>query len=502
MEQKGDMNVRSYTKNIPFFLAIFFTLRLLSWTLIDHPLIEGVIVFCLVMYTALLYFQHPKFAWYMVLGELVLGGSGHLLELWTLSLRTLMVYTFLFLWAVHSLAVKEYRYRLRIPHWLFYSIAPLFLFVIISGINGIIQHHPIANIIRDMIPFTYLFLLLPAYHLFDIHNNVHPPRYLIALLIGGILGTALYSLILFFLFSFGIEHLHDPFYNWIRDVGAGKITDMGTGFFRVVFPEHLLLPVAVLVTSSLLLNKHKKHHHIWYVTLAAALLVLVLNFSRAYLLGILVGFIVLLYRHNVKRWIQVAFLNLVLFLGIFFTLHLIGSGGQSLGLSLLGIRTQSFIQPQIEESTYTRMSLLSPIITMTQNAPLLGQGLGASLTFYNPISNAYVTTTQFDWGYLELWAELGIFGLLNIILLLLCITIETIIHIRRCNDFYDLHVGILAAIVALSVIAIFAPVFSHVLGIVLIVCFLALIAKSSVAFEYVRSYLAQLFPKKAIQAKK
>lgn len=470
----------------------FFGIRALSYFLYGHPIMQGLVVFVFLMFFAALYVRRPRYAWYILLAELFLGGAGNYLEIIGLSMRTILIYTFLFLWIIQSLSKRELHRLLRIPHRIFYVIAPILLFVIFGAFVGVAHGHSIRHIIADVIPFTYLLLILPGYYLLDIHRHHELQRFLLRLSAVFLIGSALFALYTFVLYSSGLEILQEPFYKWFRDVAGGKITDMGTGFFRIVLPEHLFMPAAVLIISSILMKKHARHA-MWMLLLTSSLLVLVLNLSRAYFLGTAIGFFVLLYQHSKLEWLKVAVTGALISFTLFFSINLAASSGQSIGLELLGLRTKSFIQPQIEESTYTRMALLTPISEHIQLSPWFGRGLGSTLQFYHPETGVYITTTQYDWGYLEIWAELGLFALVNILILLLFLAWETIRHIRNFADYHEFHVGLLATIVAMMVINIFAPVFMHVFGMLLIVAFIDLVTRTPRIFDQLIHAIHHLF---------
>lgn len=472
--------------------ATFFGIRAVSYLLYNHSILRGVVVFIFIMFFAALYVRRPRYAWYVLLAELFLGGAGNYVDIAGLSLRTIMICTFLFLWVVQSASKRELHQLLRIPHRIFYVLAPMLAFVVLGSFIGVSHGHSITRIISDAIPFTYLLLILPGYYLLDIHRHQELQRFLLRLAVVFIVGSAIFSLYTFILYSGGFEVLQDTFYKWFRDIAGGKITDMGTGFFRIVLPEHLFMPAAVLIVSSILMKKHSRHM-MWLVLLSSSLLVLVLNLSRAYFLGTAIGFFVLMYQHNKLEWLKVACTGAVIAFTFFFSIHLAASGGQSTGLELLGLRTKSFIQPTIEESTYTRMVLLPPIITTIQSYPWLGVGLGSSLQFYHPQTGNFITTTQYDWGYLEFWAELGVFALLNLFALLGFMLFEVWRHIKTYHEYHEFHLGLFASLIAMIVIAIFAPVFMHVFGMLLIVGFIDLITRTPKIFDHLIDAIHHMF---------
>ena len=272
----------------------------------------------------------------------------------------------------------------------------------------------------------------------------------------------------------------------------GKITDVGHGFFRIVTPEHLLIVPSVLMISSLLM-RDEKHHRNWYVFLALGLLILVLELSRTYLLALFVGMIVLKYTHDTVNWIKVSAMNLAIFLALFVSMSLLASGFSTTGLGLLGLRFAGIAQPVLETSAYTRAALLKPISQIIMQHPFFGNGLGATITFMNPDTFQFVTTGQFDWGYLELLAEFGAFGVLSLLFLLMLVGYELIQKIATLSDYHDFYVGLFGGFVALLVMTVTAPVLFHILGILYFVLILSFVMKPITVFDETLTLIYRIF---------
>jgi len=469
--------------------VLFFVLRIGSFFLMGHSIIQGFLVFCIIMLFAVLYFKETHYGWYLLLGEFFLGGSGNFLEFFGLSIRTTLLITFLFLWLVQHIVQKKRRFRLRIDHKIGYALLAFSVFILISAWLGIRHGHGFHEVVADLIPFTYFALLLPFYHYF---YKKETQEYFVRLLFVFLLGSAIFSLLTFFIYSSGLGVIHDAFYTWFRDVAMGKITDMGNGFFRIVTPEHLLVVPAVLMISSLIM-RNEKHHNNWYAFLFMGLLILVFELSRTYLLALFVGLLVLKFKHKVKYWLKVCAMNGAIFLLLFVGTNLVASGFSDTGLGLLGVRFASIAQPALETSAYTRSQLLSPIWNLVLQHPILGNGLGASITFLSPTTYALVTTSQFDWGYFELFAEFGLLGSISLLVVLMLVAYELIQKIASLSDYHDFYVGLLAGFVSLLVMTVTAPVLFHVLGVFYFVLLLAIIMKPITIFDETLATLYRIF---------
>ncbi|MBT3817492.1 MAG: O-antigen ligase family protein [Candidatus Magasanikbacteria bacterium] len=491
--QTTDITPRSLFNNIQTFglLGIFFIARVLSYMLMDHIILQGILVFAIMITTAALFFYKPTWGWYIVLGELFLGGTGHLFELYGLSLRTILLLTFGILWIVK--ATKEpVKKHLHISHRIFFFLILYLLYLGFSGLYGITNGHPIANVIQDLIPYAFFFFILPLNHLHT-HDKIH--SYIIRLLIVWLIGTALFALYNEIVFASNLHVIHDHYYTWLRDFLMAKITDMGTGFFRIVEPSHLLVAPAILLLSSLVMRK-EKHHIGWYALLFFAYIILVLNFSRAYMLSIGFSFFILLYRHKFSQWIKVGTIHIAFFLCLLFSINLATSLGASTGLDLLGLRFGGIVAPSTEVSAYTRHMLLTPIFDIIKHQPILGTGVGETLVFLTPDTYEKFITRHFDWGYFEILAETGIIGLLLFIVLIGLIIFELISHIRKYHDYEDFHVGILAGLCALMIIQIFGPALNHIFGILFLSLCIVMASKQHNILEEIIHYIYRIFHRK------
>lgn len=472
-------------------LLLFFIVRILSFLLTDHLVIQAFIVFALIMILGIVYFKSQEHAWMLILTEIFLGGSGHMFEFFGLSIRTILITTFISLWVFFTLANSKYRNQLHLPHRLFMLFVPLFILVHISAIIGLIHGHDFAYVIQDLIPFAFLFLLLPSYHLFKSEKMQH---YFVRLLLVFLIGSAVFALTTFILYSTGIAEIHEPFYKWFRDVAAGKITMVTPHFYRIVLPEHLVIAPAALVILSLL-TRDEKHHPMWRVLLFLGMLILALNLSRSYMLGFVVGMFVLLYTHKFKEWIKEVAWTILVFLIIFTGINFISSSGQHLGLDMLGVRVGSLVNPETETSSLTRTQLVEPILQSIRQHPIIGNGLGATITYIDPQTFTPIKTNQFDWGYLELLSELGPLGLLYFMTVVGFILFEFIKKISFTPDYHDLKVGLLGGLIALMVINLTSPALFHVFGVFYLVFVTAFISKPLGIFDTVTTILYRVFNK-------
>ena len=435
-------------------------IRLLSFGLTRHIYLQAAWVFFILVIFGALYFKKRDWALGMLFGELLLGGAGHFFEFFGLSLRTILLSAFAVLWLTKKLLTDK-KENFDFPKKLYSLLIIFSLFLIFSATTGLLNGHGIKPVIQDIIPYGFFILIFPLYYFLEKENN---REYLKNLLSAFLIGGASFSLFTFTLFSSGMQYLQSPYYKWFRDVAMGKITDMGDGFFRIVTPEHLLITPIILALASLLMKKEKRGKMLW-TTIIFALLILILDFGRVYLLALCVGLLILKYKHNWKNWLFINFSVCFIIMTLFFGINVIASGGRSIGMDLFLGRVKSLSQPETETSSLTRMTLLKPILAMIKKEPIIGQGIGAKVIFIDPVNQKQIKTSHFDWGYLELWTELGLFGAMAFLSIIYYINLSLIKKIRTSSDFFYFYIGLLAGTIALLVMNITSPILFHPLGI-------------------------------------
>ncbi len=469
----------------------FFALRILSYWIAPHLILQNILGIILVLTLIILYIKKPQYAWYLVIAEIFLGGAGHFLEVFGLSIRTLFFITYIVMYTGHTIFSKERRQELLLPRILYILFGAFGFAIVWSVINGMLQHNDTKLIIQDLIPFAFFALILPAHQMIK-DKSSYP--FLIRLLSVFLFGSALFSLVTFILFSTGTTLLQGPYYHWYRDIIGGKLTDLGSGFWRIVAPEHLLLLPITLIIASLLMKKEKTNTIVW-LALFASLFTLTLNFSRGYFLALFVALIPLLYKHSFKKWFTTSAVTCASIFVIFCTTSFFASGAKTFGLELFGFRLKTFTAPHIEESTYTRSALLKPILQKFASHPITGSGLGSTITFTNPISKTQITTPQFDWGYFEIATEFGILGALSYFFIIVYLIYLSILYIKTTTLHPDFLVGILGGLVALLVSNLTAPALSHVFGIFYITLVLAIVLHSDEMKEKIKLGITKLYRK-------
>ncbi len=485
----------STKKQIVIFTALYAALRVFSFYFQPGTVVNSLITLACLLFTVYCLLRDNTVGWYIVAAELILGGSGNFLSFAGLSLRTWLLIVSIAIFKIKKLSRHELLPMLRnnAPNTILFGL--IFIMVAFSTVRGLYFGHNIHAVVSDVVP--YLFLLY-YYPLKEILKSEKTPSTVLPLiggegksstlpykgrdagwglfhefcftaLISSIIGNTLFSLFTFAGFSTHIFALQDAYYHWFRDVAGGKITDLGFNFFRIVLNEQLLLVPLILV----FVNKIIKHKTTSYFLPATTLLLITLSFNltRIYLVALAFGLILLFDRDKWKRWLAVSFVSCFLFLISFTSIHLLASRGQSLGLELFGLRLQSIVSPQIEDSSLSRLLLLPKIVDKIKTHPVLGSGLGDTVMVFSPVEKKTITTTQFDWGFLEITDELGLVGLV----IWLSLIVYILVLSRRLRSLPPLPEGRLGGVgaswplattTAFMIMTVTSPALFHVLGIV------------------------------------
>ena len=203
---------------------------------------------------------------------------------------------------------------------------------------------------------------------------------------------------------------------------------------------------------------------VWLAIFAS--LTLLINFSRAYFLGILAGLIILAKGLKFRRWFIFSAIVIVLMVGEFVLIYGLTSGNFSLGLDIFKNRLETIAGPDQELSSFTRLVILPKILEQIKGNLFFGRGLGSSVSYLNPLNNQMETTFHLDWGYLEICLELGLLGLLTYLSILALIFYQGWRLIARFNMLESrAATGLLAGLGSLMVATLTGPFLFHSLGI-------------------------------------
>jgi hypothetical protein len=475
------MSVRVLT-----WLMIIGVLELLSIATIFNPSVNGLVALVIACIVFCVTIWRPEYGLAAMGAELIIGSKGSLLK-WGgnavndggISLRVLLFVAVMSGWGVNVLLTRAWRswkssvWRDRMPY------VCLTFFIIYGTIRGMAFGH--QALMQDANAWAFWLMLLPAIDLSH-RGGKRLADSLIAAVIAGLVWLCWETIVLFVLFTHGWMAVGDPVYLWLRRTGVGEVTRLfaDRSAHRIFFQSHLYAALAVIVgTIHLWLQKERRVAEGFLLLLV--MLATFISLSRSLWIGVFVAIVVavvlLLTRGRSISWRQgmrplvIAASALLLIEGIL--LLPTPYGGQVHLVDFIVARVS-----QQEAAAISRWQLLPLLWEKIMQAPMLGHGFGATVTYATQDpraierSGGWLATYAFEWGWLDVWIKLGIGGPILLVIILGSL-------IRRwwnAGGVPQLRISMIAILVGLAVIHVFTPYLNHTLGIGFVIAAEALLA--------------------------
>lgn len=475
-------------KTIALTLAIFFLIETLSFGGFLWP-VAGEIFFIIFLATTLLSTIYKlEYGVLIVLAELFIGSFGHLFYLNTCG-REIPIR--IALWLVVMLVfcckflIQISKQKKLAPYWLSlknFSGRKLFLllavFILASLLNGFLRVHSLTLISADFNAWLYFLLLIPLICVFQADGSLIEK--LQNIFLAAVFWLSFKTLFLLFIFTHDLSIAPD-IYTWLRKTLVGEMTPTLTGWPRIFIQGQIYSAIAFFAAFWLNQPGDKfrdffQNRQIKSLLLSAWFLSAVLiSFSRSFW----VAFIGVLFLTLLIIWIRESF-NKMVSAAVWF----ITSGIISFILIYLVVAFPYIHLPSTDLSSSflnrvnsggeaalaSRWSLLPVLLKEIKKEPFLGQGYGATVTYFsrdprilqNNPSGEY-TTYAFEWGYLDLWLKLGILGLAAYLILIGKLVVDGFKKGIKTGD--KLFFALIAGLLFLIITHTFTPYLNHPLGI-------------------------------------
>jgi O-antigen ligase len=295
----------------------------------------------------------------------------------------------------------------------------------------------------------------------------------------------------------------DILYQWIRDTKVGEITEMSEGVYRIFFQSHIFLIIGFFTilflfnkylfdreTSLKTLIKEKKRSlMIMILSLSFLFSVIIIGFSRSFWVGFLAGAIIwLFFTFKQYGWKRTAISTIGMLLATGLSLVLIAGivnfpypdpGGSFNASQAASNRAKQAAEGGAAVSS--RWSLLPKLWEDIKEAPILGKGYGATITYKSSdprvlestVDGEYTTFT-FEWGWLDIWLKIGIFGLMCYMMIMGKIFLDGY-YLDSKNEWFIK--GMIVGMVVLAAVNFFTPFLNHPLGVGYLIITTALLDK-------------------------
>jgi len=486
-------------------LIILVFIEIISFNGFLVPVINYIGFFIIFLTTVVLSWRKIEFGLLIALVELIISSKGYLFYFnyneHLISIRIAIWFAVMFVWSI-KLFIKfsknlkildqsydlgyakfgvwqQYLYKKNVLQNLFYT---LLVFIIFGIINGFLNHNQLKNIFFDFNGWLYFLYIFPVLDIIKIKNLKN--FYIIFFSV--ITWLCLKTFLFLYIFSHSFL-INGQIYKWIRTSGVGEITQMSNGFSRVFLQSHIFVVVAFFIISFLSINffkqKQKKEFLLSILFLSILIAVNLISFSRSNWAGIIVGififFILSIFIHGWKKiWIPILTQLVSVILGLLIITIIVKfpfpQAGTEFNASKMIKNRASEITT--EAGVSSRWNLLSPLFGEIKQYSIFGKGFGSTITYISndprireKNSDGIYTTYAFEWGLLDIWLKIGLFGLLiyiaiifNIIYNLLKQSLKDKKNISKNNL---INLGIAVSLIVLFVINIFSPYLNHPLGI-------------------------------------
>lgn len=460
---------RNYFVNTIIALTI---VELLSWLSYGYPALRTVITILVVCVVFCLACYRLQWGIAAVLAELAVGSQGYLLAFTqpvTISLRLGLFAAVLVASVVWM--VRQRRIALLQSHYWKWYLA-LVCVLGFAVLTALWYSNDYKTIFLDANGYLFIAMILPFTQALSTRVDI---RNQLAVLMGAVVVLMVQTVLVLFAYShssaFGY-YLPD-LYRWLRDFRLAEISPQDNGFYRVFFQSHLYVVMTLILAS---LTYIKRQQRWWTLPLLSCCLTLIfISYSRSFWLttvALVVLLAVFAQRRAGNYLLKVfggAVVGFLLTLAII-NLPLFGAGSGVDASALLTDRTSNLTT---DVGGGSRLALLKPLAIAAVQHPLLGSGFGTTVTYAtkdlraleNSADGLY-TTYAFEWGYLDLWLKLGLFGTLVYGALVLGVCLRLWVLAHQLTESKDQIVVLTAAggLIAIMGIHALTPYLNHPLG--------------------------------------
>ncbi|MEK7496515.1 MAG: O-antigen ligase family protein [Patescibacteria group bacterium] len=475
-------------------LVIFLT-EILSYLGWRSPLLGSIAAILLTIVWLIIAARNLSMAMVWLTLELILGGFGYWLSFevgnLVLSMRMLLFGAGVSL-LIYKLVVNKqlefFKYKIK---WWYGACGLVFILsVVVGSFNG----NESANIILDGQRYLY-WLLLPLW--FEI-NLSDFKKYATVIFPVGLIWLFLKTSAGLYIFGhFNFEQVK-WFYTFWRDIRFAEITHISDGMFRIFSQSHIYAGIFGLglwvynLFSASALNWRAQFS--WYLISALGIFTAVMSFSRSFWLAIAVSLllinIVLLFKKYLSFNIvikQCGIMLLIVLAGFGYMLTTTRLNWPIESLSSTETSSLSSRLTSGDAATNSRMQLWGPLTKAISGNILIGQGFGATVTYFTSDprrvaqtagGSGEYTTYAFEWGYLELWLKFGLVGLV----VYLGFIIRSLLPIwHEAKKGRAVLIGLSAGILVLLITNITTPYLNHALGIGALMLVITLVNKENYA---------------------
>lgn len=472
------------------------------------PVLNKAVFFAIILAVLIISLQKIEYGIFVALAELFIGSKGYLFFFeqggLVLSLRMALWLIVMSVWSGQVIICWIKNKKIDFPFArgdFFPYFGALFIFVLWGVVNGLLNRNAANDVFFDLNGWLYFALLLPVYSVFADNGDGRKSfftRGMAQILAAAIVWLSFKTFLLLFIFSHNINGMFYGLYRWVRVSGVGEITQMQGGFYRIFIQSHIFVLIGFFLAWLFLAgevkeNKSgKKDFWVYFAAMTFFLAAIIISLSRSFWAGMLIGFFVLaVFLAKDKFSFKKVFISLAVSAGagilsfiILIVIVKFPYPNPLGGFNAAELLSQRAIQISGEAGASSRWALLPELFKKIKQAPILGSGFGATVTYQTKDPRILETsatgeyiTYAFEWGWLDVWLKLGLFGLAAYLILIVKIIIQGFRN-NLDNDDAMLNAGLVMGIMVICVVSFFSPYMNHPLGIGYLIIASAIIGSS------------------------
>ena len=409
-------------------------LELLSALGYFYPIIGTIATVIGLLAVLWLTIRRLEWGFYVLAIDLLIGAKGYLLSLslggfqlsWRIGIWLIImaVWFVQLIWAIyrHQAWPLIWWQRLKTSGWL------MLLAMLVWGIaNALLRGNQMGNIFFDANGWLFWLIFLPI-----LSVSVWSLKHLTAVVSAGLLWLVAKTSFLLYAFSHFSPALQALLYRWIRDTQVGEITKMSAQFYRVFSQSQVYLLIFLAIVAWQLARLLPPANWLkwligragvlWLVILSLGFLPIIIGFSRSFWFGLVViGLFLVVVVWRRYRWPVVWRWSLTLLLAGLLSLAMILAVVRfpwprpQLSFNAGDILEERLGDLDNEAGASSRWSLLPKMAQAIRQAPLQGQGFGATITYRSSDprvlendASGYYTTYAFEWGWLDIVLKFGL----------------------------------------------------------------------------------------------
>lgn len=493
------MENKKSLQKIFVYLGLFLVVEIFSFFALSYSNFNSVVFVFLVLACFGFTLYKLEYGLLFVLAELFIGSMGHLLILpiegFSISIRVALWLVVLLVYVIKFVdqLIKDGKSGLYLQSILNLSTKKYFLifafFIVIGLLNAYWRGHELSLIFGDFNAWLYWLLLFPSLAVYNNQNkSLTTRKNLENIFLAAVIWLSFKTLFLLFVFTHNLIIAPD-IYLWLRKTLVGEMTPTLSGWPRVFIQGQIFSGVALFLVFFSSLKNQKNY---WPFILATLFLsTLLISFSRSFWVGIIAALLFslgLIWRLSSWRKIFIPGLWFIFSMFAGFLLIYLVAIFPYPNPGKFNADFLNRVSSSGEAAIASRWSLWPVLMKEIIKEPFLGQGYGATITYFSrdprileKNQSGEYTTYAFEWGYLDLWLKVGLFGLLAYLLLISKILKEALLYGLKENKYFLL--GLVASIIFLLVTNFFTPYLNHPLGIGILVLGACLISKDGVYFK-------------------